>query len=65
MLVKDDNTGEMALSLDAFCRAASISKRTFYSLDERGEAPPTVRIGRRRLVLRRSAETWLQLREAA
>ena len=64
--VSDGTTsGDLAMSIAAFCRSAGISKRTFYALMKRGEAPPTVRIGRRRLVRPATAAVWLQSREAA
>jgi hypothetical protein len=52
------------LSLVAFCRQTRISLRTFHTLTKRGEAPATVRIGRRRLVRKKTADAWLLAHEA-
>jgi predicted DNA-binding transcriptional regulator AlpA len=53
------------LTLPEFCRWARISVRCFYDLRDRGEAPATVRIGRRHLVRTEAARAWLASREAA
>jgi len=53
------------LTLPEFCRLARISVRTFHTMTTQGIAPSTVRIGRRRLVRRATADAWLQEREAA
>ena len=55
----------LAFSIPEFCKGIGISVRTFYNLDDRGEAPPTCRIGARRLIRREAAEAWLQEREQA
>ena len=52
-------------SIKKWCASVGISERTFYNLDKRGEAPPTVRIGRRRLVKHDTGERWLKAREIA
>ena len=54
----------LAISIADFCRSISISRRSFYNLVQRGEAPPTIRIGRRRLIRREAADAWLRSREA-
>lgn len=54
----------MAMSIREFCRSVGISGRTFYNLAERGEAPPTVNIGRRVVIRRQAAEKWLADKEA-
>jgi excisionase family DNA binding protein len=53
----------LALSITDFCDLIGISRRTFYHLADRDEAPPTIQIGRRRLIRREAAETWLLERE--
>ena len=55
----------LAHSIPAFCELLGISVRTFYNLDDRGEAPPTFRIGSRRLIRREAALAWMQEREQA
>lgn len=55
----------MAMSVQEFCQSIGISSRTFYNLAERGEAPPTVNIGRRVVIRVQAAEKWLADREAA
>jgi excisionase family DNA binding protein len=52
-------------TLAGFCSRVGISRRTFYALLERGEAPPVVRIGRRVLIRREAGEAWLKARETA
>ena len=55
----------LALAIPALCKASGISIRHFYELQRRGEGPPVVRLGRRRVVRREAAEAWLRRREAA
>lgn len=55
----------LAVSLIDFARSIGISRRTLYSLLARGEGPPTIRIGRRRLIRKEAAEAWLLTQEAA
>jgi predicted DNA-binding transcriptional regulator AlpA len=47
-----------ALSIDAFCKAHSISRATFYNLRKRGKAPKTLVVGRRRLISDEASATW-------
>jgi hypothetical protein len=55
----------LALDIGEFCKAAgNISRDLFYELMRQGL--PTIKLGRRRLVLVQDAEAWLQqLREEA
>jgi excisionase family DNA binding protein len=57
--------GGAVMSLPEFCKRARISVRHFYALATRGEAPATVRLGRRRLVRKETGDAWLLAREAA
>jgi len=50
-------------SIRQFCKDAGFSVRKFYDLEAKGEAPPTVRIGKRRLVKRDTGAAWLKARE--
>lgn len=53
-----------AISITEFCRSIGISRRSLYTLLDRGEGPPTIRIGRRRVIRREAADAWLRSREA-
>ena len=58
----------LAYSIPALCQATGISRRTLYALWERGEGPAVTKIGRRTLVRREAAESWLeqlQVKQAA
>ena len=54
----------LAISITEFCRLIGLSRRSLYGLLDRGEGPPTIRIGRRRLIRREAADAWLRSREA-
>ena len=54
----------LASPLKQFCAEVGFSLRHFYDLEARGEAPATVRIGRRRYVRRATGEQWLADRES-
>jgi hypothetical protein len=45
-------------TLDAFLQSHSLTRRVFYSLMRRGEAPETLVIGRRRYVSDTAAAAW-------
>jgi excisionase family DNA binding protein len=51
------------LTLAEFAEMVGISRRFVYSLIERGEAPPLIRIGNRVFIRREAAERWLAARE--
>ena len=54
---------ELAFSINAFCKAIDCSRRHFYNLDAKGEAPKTIWIGGRRVITRPTAEQWIAERE--
>lgn len=54
---------QIAYSIRQFCQTVGISVRTFHALQQRGEGPPVVRIGRRTLIRRTTADEWLDARE--
>lgn len=53
----------LAYAVPAFCKAVGISVRTFWNLQQSGDGPPVTRIGRRVLIRRQAAESWLADRE--
>jgi len=55
----------LTLSLDDLAASIGVSRRHLHQLLARGEGPPTIRLGRRRLVRREAADAWLKAREAA
>jgi hypothetical protein len=56
----------LVMSHSEFCRSAGISRRLLNSLLEQKQGPATIRIGRRRVILRTAAERWLrELEDAA
>ncbi len=54
-----------AYSVDAFCRAHSISRSMFYALLRDGQGPRLMKIGARTLISREAAEDWRWARERA
>lgn len=55
---------QLGMSIAEFCQRVGVSERQFFRLDARGEAPKTVRVGKRRLILEETAQAWLRAREA-
>ena len=53
------------LNLNEAADFLRISRRTLHSLIADGDGPPTLTIGRRRLVRRSALEAWLSDREGA
>ena len=52
-------------SVARFCQSHGISKATFYNLIREGHGPATMKVGRRTLISRESAEVWRRRMEAA
>ncbi|KAA0571566.1 helix-turn-helix domain-containing protein [Azospirillum sp. B21] len=50
---------QLTYSVRMFCAAVGISPRTFYVMQQRGDGPPVVRVGRRTLIRKAAAEAWL------
>jgi len=50
-------------TIDGFCGFVGISRRGWYRMEKRGQAPPTIRVGRKRLIRRETADQWLKDRE--
>lgn len=55
----------LALNIPDLAKAAGVSVRHVYSMMKRGEGPPVVKLGRRRVVRREAAEAWLRSMEKA
>jgi hypothetical protein len=49
----------LVFTVKEFCGQAKISTRHFYSLQERGEGPKVIRLGRRVLINQETAKSWL------
>lgn len=56
---------EELLTVSEFCKAAKISRATFYVLRREGKAPVNVKVGKRTLISRQSFENWIADLEAA
>lgn len=56
---------DAVLTINEFCAAMKIARRTFYRLAEQGKAPPTIRLGGKRLIRREAMVSWLDQLEAA
>jgi predicted DNA-binding transcriptional regulator AlpA len=54
-----------AYSIDEWCQLNSISRRTFYNLEELGKGPRTFNVGTRRLISAEADFDWRREREAA
>jgi excisionase family DNA binding protein len=61
--VQRNTPDRLADTVDEFCARVGISRRHFYALLRRGEGPPTVTVGRRRLIRRAAGEAWLLRQE--
>ena len=54
---------QFAYSVPEFCKLASIGKWKLYDLWKRGDGPPSIRCGRRRLITREAALKWFREQE--
>jgi hypothetical protein len=53
------------VTLDELAQELRVTRRTLERMRERGEGPPVMRLGQRRLVVsRRAADAWLDERQA-
>jgi hypothetical protein len=55
---------ELLFTVKEFCQQVRISKRHYSNLQSRGEGPKVIRLGRRVLIARETAKSWLLSREA-
>ena len=55
----------LAYSIDEFCRPHGICRASFYNLQNRGEAPRTMKVGARVLISVEAAADWRREREQA
>lgn len=53
-----------AMTINEFTGAYGISRATFYRLQEAGEGPSTMRIGRRVVIPMEAVEAWENARRA-
>lgn len=53
-----------ALSIEEAAHACGVGRTLFYDLLREGQGPPTLRIGRRRVVRVEALRQWLAEREA-
>ena len=54
----------LVYTLNEFCAAAGLSKKGYFDLARKGEGPPIIRLGPRKLRVRvAAAEEWLKARE--
>jgi excisionase family DNA binding protein len=61
--MKENLNGNLAFSIDEFCKLHSISRAKFYLMLQSGEAPQTMQVGRRRLISQEAALRWRQRME--
>jgi hypothetical protein len=54
-----------AYSIDAFCKAHSISRSMFYKISDLGLGPRVMRVGTRAIISKESAADWRRQREIA
>jgi hypothetical protein len=57
-------TPVLAMSIDQFCAAHSISPETYFKLKRQGQQPREMLVGRRVLISHESAAAWRRQREA-
>lgn len=50
---------QLAMTVDQFCKACGISKPMLYRLWQQGQGPRSVKLGKRRLILKNDADAWL------
>ncbi len=60
-----NHPGQLAYTINQFCTAVGISRRTLYTLWERNQGPPRRYVGKRVLIPRQEAEKWLHDQPAA
>jgi hypothetical protein len=53
------STTKLAFSIDQYCEASSLSRRTLYTLWEQGKGPPRIRVLGRVLIPTEGGAAWL------
>jgi predicted DNA-binding transcriptional regulator AlpA len=48
------------MSIRQFCNSVGISAALYFKLKRQGKGPPTVRIGKRVVILHSDAEKWIE-----
>ncbi len=59
------NTAPDALTISEAADAIRVSRRHLQNLCQKGEGPPVIHLGRRRIIRREALDQWLIEREAA
>lgn len=54
---------ELLWDAETMARILGIKKKTLYTLVQRGQAPPSIRVGRTLRFIPRGYEKWLEQRE--
>jgi predicted DNA-binding transcriptional regulator AlpA len=54
----ESKTKKRAYSVAEFCDAYGISRASFYILSNKGNAPASFQVGRRRLIMVEAAQAW-------
>ncbi|MGC2048293.1 MAG: hypothetical protein WA635_06760 [Gallionella sp.] len=55
---------QRAYSISDFCKAYGFSRATFYNLQKSGQAPDTLKIGKRPIITIEAADRWQKKLEA-
>lgn len=55
---------KLALTIREFCDTHNISPAFYYELQQKGEGPRTMEVGRRRLISVEEAQRWREARTA-
>jgi excisionase family DNA binding protein len=58
------NTVRDALTISEAADAIRVSRRHLQNLCQKGEGPPVIRLGRRRIIRREALNQWLAARES-
>ena len=45
-------------SIPQWCSAYDVSRATFYNLEKNGQAPATIKLGRRRIITNAASQAW-------
>ena len=51
------------LTIPEYCKLARMSRQTWYNHSKLGMTPPTIKLGSKVLIRRKTADAWLEARE--